>query len=190
MQTLVLALFVLFFFSLVLLWEEKSRRTGFSVPLWVDKLNKPSITAHVHQSLPALLSVENFIHGLARRFLHEGRTNQGKAFHVRSCLCAHSNYSIPNVSQPNLHILTLSTCRETWSGFPVSVDLLSQIQELFTYSALTLPQLRDPWLIIYTSGSFFGHRVTFSLHNKRVNKKTHSLTSLLTSRPEIAARLN
>ena len=70
MQTLVPALFV--FFPLVLLWEEKSWRIGYSVPLWVDKLNKPSITAHVHQSLPALLSAENFIHGLARRFFARG----------------------------------------------------------------------------------------------------------------------
>lgn len=67
-------------FPLVSRLEEKNWRIRFSVPLWVDKLNKPSITAHVHQSLAALLSVENFIHGLARRYYTRDSQNKTKLF--------------------------------------------------------------------------------------------------------------
>ncbi len=162
---ILLVLVLIIEFPLVLRLEEKKWRIRFSVPLWVDKLNKPSITAHVHQFLSALLSVENFIHELARCYCTGDSQNKTKLFmYVPVFVCVFCSQTCG----PK----TLATCRAIYSKN--------------THSLSIVICMTHHWDICI----FFGRRVTFSHNNMLVNKRGDILTSALTSMLEIAMKLN
>lgn len=186
MQTCVLALFVFFSPPLVVRWEEKSWRIRFSVPLWVDKLNKASITAHVHQSLPALLSTENFICGLARHCCTGDPRKHDKAFHVRSYICVcmqvYALVFLCVMFWDQIQYVHQNIDGEIWIQPFLPVHVWSWNAR--TSSIVTLVTHHKDICV------FFGRRVTFSHHNKLVNGRRLTLTSLLTSTPKIAMRHN
>lgn len=83
-----------------------------------------------------------------KTLLHRGLAKQDKAFHLRYCICVYVRLcvrviiSFQNVLVPNMPTKEVTTCRETWSGSPVSVYLLTHTHTpRATYSNNTLSLL-------------------------------------------------
>lgn len=133
------------FCPLLLQWEHRRWRISFSVSLRVDKLNKASITARVHQCLSSLLSMENFIHGLAR-CCHTGDSPYKTAFmFTQVCVC--------------VSLSCVCVCRRkhraTWLWFIASVCLFTQTTHwLILCCCISDSVLWDVWISFRPSVPF------------------------------------